>query len=916
MHFVEAPTNFYLGASVDKDTGQVIPDDIIYYDSRNLMTHGVILGMTGSGKTGLAISILEEAVIDGIPSLIIDPKGDITNMLLAFPDLSANSFKPWINPEDALRADASLEEHAEIVAEKWRTGLAEWGITNERIQEYRRAARFSIYTPGSEAGLQISILRSFAAPQIGWEGNEEMLRERISGTVTAILALIGVDAKPIEDREHVLLSNIFEYNWRNNSDLSMEQLILQVQHPPFSKLGVLDVESVFPEKNRFKLSQQLNNIIAAPNFQNWIVGEPIDIPNLLYTPEGYPRTTIFYTAHLNDSERQFILTLLLESVSSWMRSLDGTSSLRALLYMDEVYGLFPPHPYNPPTKAPILRLLKQARAFGLGVLLATQNPKDIDYKGLSNAGTWFIGKLQTDNDKDRVLEGLDSARDATSALDIHTVDSLIGRLGPRQFIMHDVHDPNTPRLMNTRWTMSYLRGPLTRQHISQLMANQRHLASKAPQQPQVKHASPSSGAQVHAPAAQSQGQGWGQGFNLDYPAPGSGAPASVPPTYSGTSDAGAGQPAGRPQVSPQTKPEKDEQPPEGFSPIPPGLPSSIYQYYLPTEYTVDQAIRNWESWTRQGAVNIEARQRLLYQPALLAQTNVLFQHKATNSSEMWTFAFVVPNLPRVPYLDWGEFATDPFDPYALDPDPYTDAFYAELPSNLSTAAGFKDLQGNLTDWIYQNAALYVYHNPVLKLYSSFGESKNDFYTTVQAVVRQKRDEEVDKVARQYDRKLETLEDRARKKAMRLDSKREEHEARKFEELLTAGESALQLLKGRSYYTLSRTSRMRRYTNTSENYLQLAEQELMEIAEDLEKTEADMERSLQAVQEKWSNVVRQIEEVRVNPYKKDINMVLFGIGWVPYWNTVINGMATVLPASSSGLSYVQDPGVGGGGAYGY
>src|SRR5574341_277010 len=485
MHFLESPTNFYLGGRVDPETGQVIPDAPIYYDSRDLVTHGVILGMTGSGKTGLGITILEEAVLDGVPCLIIDPKGDITNMLLAFPDLSAQSFLPWVNPEDALRADMSIEQYAEQISRKWSEGLAEWGVTNERIQEYRRAARFSIYTPGSEAGLRVSILQSLAAPPTGFEGNEEVLREQISSTVTAILALIGISAKPVEDREHILLSNIFEYNWRNNVDLSMEQLILQVQRPPFDKLGVLDVETIFPEKDRFKLAHQINNIIAAPNFQNWIQGEAIDIPTMLYTPEGYPRMTIFAISHLGDAERQFILTLLLEAIHTWMRTLDGSTSLRAMIYIDEVFGMFPPHPYNPPTKAPILRLLKQARAFGLGVLLATQNPKDIDYKGLSNAGTWILGKLQTENDKSRVLEGLDSARDAQSTLDVNQVGQLLGRLASRQFILHNVHDPESPILMTSRWTMSYLRGPLTRQHISQLMANQReHFA-----QPQAKHQS-------------------------------------------------------------------------------------------------------------------------------------------------------------------------------------------------------------------------------------------------------------------------------------------------------------------------------------------------------------------------------------------------------------------------------------------
>ncbi len=893
MHYVEAPNNFYLGARVDPDTHEIIEDDIVYYDARDLTTHGVILGMTGSGKTGLGITILEEAAIDGIPSLIIDPKGDITNMLLAFPDLKPEYFLPWVNPEDALREDHTIEQHATTVAQRWQEGLTRWGITNERIQDFRRSSRFSIYTPGSEAGLQLSILQSFAAPQEGWAGNEEALRERISGIVTAILALIGINAKPVEDREHVLLSNIFEYNWRNNTDLSMEQLILQVQQPPFGKLGVMDVDVVFPEKERFKLAQTLNNIIAAPNFQAWLRGEPIHIPSLLFTPEGYPRTTIVYIAHLSDAERQFIITLLLESVLSWMRTLSGSTSLRALVYIDEVFGMFPPHPFNPPTKEPILRLLKQARAFGIGMLVSTQNPKDIDYKGLSNAGTWFIGKLQTENDKDRVLEGLDSARDATSALDIGTVAMLLGRLAPREFIMHNVHEPNTPTLMRTRWTMSYLRGPLTRQQISELMVNQRQL-EQAPQQAVASHRPAAQGAIPQQPV--------GYGQQAGYAAPAAPSRPATSPTYSATtSDVGAVPPA------PAALPAVEEEAPPGFSAMPPTLPPSVYQYYLPTDYTVEQAIRNWEAWTRQPAAHVETRRRLLYRASLLAQTMVRFAHAKTGFSETYTYAFIVPTLPRVPMLDWGQYVSDPFDPHALNLEPFTTAYYADIPSALRTGSGFKDLQNNLIDWIYYNAALSMYFNPVLKMYSGVNEDRRDFVARLQAVAREQRDAEIDRVASRYDQKLAALEQQYQRKAKRLESEQDELEDRKREELLTAGESLIQLMKGRAYYTLSRTSRMRRYTTMSKDQVSTIEQDLQRIVEQFNATEQEMQQALQAVQDKWVQALQQIEETRISPLKKDINVILYGIGWVPYWDVVINGSPTVVSASSSGLAYAQTSG---------
>ncbi len=906
MRFIEAPTNFYLGARINPETKQINEDDIIYYDSRDLTTHGVILGMTGSGKSGLGITILEEAVLDGIPSLIIDPKGDITNMLLAFPDFTPDNFLPWVNPEEAVRAGHSLEEHARTEAEQWKNGLEQWGITNDRVQAYRRASRFSIYTPGSEAGLRVSILQSLAAPKGGFVGNEEFLREQIAGTVTALLALVGISAQPVESREHVLLSNIFEYNWRNNIDLTLEQIITQVQRPPFTKLGALDVDSVMGEKDRFKLAQALNNIIAAPNFQNWIQGEPINIPSFLFTPEGYPRTTIFYVAHLSESERQFIVTLLLESVLAWMRTLSGSTSLRSIIYIDEVFGMFPPT-VNPPTKQPILQLLKQARAYGIGMMVATQNPKDIDYKGLANAGTWFIGKMQTDNDRARVLEGLDSARDAASTLDVKSVGQLIGNLGPREFILHDIHKPETPILMSSRWTMSYLRGPLTRQQISQLMENQRNLqsAAAAPAMPSFLPTMPGAAAAT-AP---------GYTFPQAALQPGAGAPpppplpgtdvsappsAPAPPTYSGTPDVlSVPQPAA-------TRPPSDEAP-AGFSSVPPVLSSAVYQFYLPTENTVEQSISNWEQWTRQPAVQVETRKRLLYRPSLLAQVAVLFSHRQTSSSQSYVYAFVVPNLPRTPLINWGDYVSEPFDPHALEPNPFADAYYAEVPSTLAKGSGFKDLQANLVDYLALNVWLTVYYNPVLKQYSSLYETQNDFYARIQAICRQERDKEIDLVAGRYDSKLAQFEAKATTYQARVGQKEDELSARKQEELFSGGESVLGMFKGRSEHVLSRATRLRRYTTTAQDRKGIYEQQLDNIARQLDNTQHEMEQALQAVQDKWVNTVQQVQEVRVAPLKKDITPTLWGIGWVPYWDVVINGTSVILPASSSGLSTAQGAG---------
>ncbi len=900
MYFVEAPNNFYLGAQVNPDTGEVLEDAPVYYDARDLTTHGVILGMTGSGKSGLAISLLEEAVLDGIPSIIIDPKGDITNLLLAFSDLTPDNFLPWVNPEDAARSDHTIEEHARVVAQRWREGLEEWGISNDRVQQFRRAARFSIYTPGSESGLQVSILQSFRAPPEGWLGNEEMLRERISGIVTALLGLVGIQAQPLQDREHILLANIFEFNWRNGVDLSMEQLILQVQRPPFSKLGVFDVEALFPEKDRFKFAQKLNNIIATPSFQNWINGEPLHIPSLLFTPDGQPRTSIFYVAHLNDAERQFIVTLILQEVIAWMRSLSGSTSLRALVYIDEIFGMFPPYPRNPPTKEPILRLMKQARAFGIGVVIATQNPADLDYKGLSNAGTWLIGKMQTENDKNRVLEGLDSARDAASQLDVREVGNLLGRLRQRQFVMHNIHEPNTPILMQTRWSMAFLRGPLTREQINRLMANQRGAYPQQPPQ-QLPH---------YLTSQPRPGTEAAQDFYNAY-----GAAPTAPPQQFDYQQPAAPQPdfqqgyAAPPPPSPEPEPEPAaavEGALPGFSEVAPPIPSAVQQYYIPVEYAVEQALHNWERRIGQPAVDVQTRKRLLYRPSLLAQVQVRFNHTPSQSFETLWYAFVVPNLPRVPYIEWSDYQAEPFDPRSLEPHPFARAFYGEVPQTLSSASGFKDLQRNLDDWIQTHIFLNVFYNPTLKMYSKIGEDYRDFVVRLRAAAREGRDAEVDKVADRYEKKLAQLETKAQQTAMRLEAERDEHEARKREELLTAGESVYRLMKGNVYRTVSQMGRMRRYSSQSEDQISMKEQTLLDIADKLEATEQQMEEALRQVQDKWADALQQIDEVRINPLKKDITMILFGIGWVPYWDVMVNGAPMILPASSSGLSSAQEP----------
>jgi hypothetical protein len=459
---------FYLGKIVSPTTGSVT-EEVLTYPSKDLNTHAVCVGMTGSGKTGLGIVMLEEAALDGIPAIIIDPKGDLGNLLLAFPNLSPEEFLPWIDQEEASKKGLSAEQYAAFLSKMWKEGLSNWGEDKKRIEAYKNAVESTLYTPASRAGLPLSILNSFKAP------SQEILldtagafRDRLLSTTTSLLGLIGIKGDPIQSKEHILISTILEQAWKNNQDLDLPTLIQQIQKPPFDRVGVFSLDTFYPTKDRLTLSKAINNLIASPGFSNWMEGESLDIQALLYTKEGKPRQSIISIAHLSDPERMFFVTLFLNELLSWVRRQSGTSSLRAIFYMDEIFGFFPPIA-NPPSKTPMLSLLKQARAFGLGIILATQNPVDLDYKGLANCGTWFIGKLQTDRDKSRVLEGLQTA--SNTDLGLKEMQKMLAYCGNRIFVMRSVHE-DKPILFQTRWTLCYLRGPLTLPQIKSLTKNE------------------------------------------------------------------------------------------------------------------------------------------------------------------------------------------------------------------------------------------------------------------------------------------------------------------------------------------------------------------------------------------------------------------------------------------------------------
>jgi hypothetical protein len=695
---IEVPASFYLGREYDLAQKKTL-DKAVMYEARDLTTHGVVVGMTGSGKTGLCINLLEEAAIDGIPCIIVDLKGDLVNLLLLFEDLKAEDFQKWINPEDARLKGMPEKEYAQQTADKWRQGIADWGQTPERVKLLKDAAERRVYTPGSEAGLPLSILGTFAAPK-GKVPREE-LNQKIESTATALLGLTGISADPVQSREHILISQLLLHAWTLGKDLDLPQLINDIQVPPLAKIGAFDVDTFYPEKDRLKLAVALNNILAAPSFSTWIEGEPLDLAKLLSGGKK-PRQLIFYLAHLEDTQRMFFLTLLLEEVLSWTRRQPGTSNLRAVVYFDEVFGYLPPYPANPPTKLPLMTLIKQARAFGVGLLLATQNPVDLDYKALSNAGTWFVGKLQTERDKARLIEGLlGVAAEVGTLSDRGYLESVISALGSRVFLMHDVHR-GKPILVQSRQALSFLRGPMTREQVAELMA-----PLKVPSSPAGAAAIPVA---MLAPKCQGCQAELVPGMKF---CPQCGAPAPV---------AAAAKPpdSGLKPALPNQTPE----PPPVVSSAP-VLPSEIAQFYLPITIARPAAARG-----------------LVYQPRLYGVAEVVFVDKKKGKEYRRTYRLLTMPPQDADTVRWAtaERAGDLPALSGRDLENLVQqepgAFWAELPESLGKARKLKSLEKTLAEHLYSNARLVLLENAKLGLTSEPGEDIVAFRERCRLAVRQ------------------------------------------------------------------------------------------------------------------------------------------------------------------------------------
>jgi hypothetical protein len=827
---------FYLGRTLDPATNQPTGQSLLY-DPADLTTHGVVVGMTGSGKTGLCLALMEEAALNGLPALMIDPKGDITNALLHFPNLAPADFQPWINPGEARRAGKTVEEAAADTAQNWRDGLADWGIGPERLAVLQSAVRFAVYTPGSDAGLPVNILASFQAPTIPWAENRELLREKIAATVTAILGLVGLkDVDPLRSREHILLSNIFEHAWSRGDDLDLGELILMTQSPPFVKLGVFDVNTFIPEATRFELAMLLNNILAAPAFQSWIEGEPLNIANLLYTADGRPRHTIFYIAHLSDAERMFFVTLLLSAVESWMRAQSGTAALRALVYFDEIIGYLPPIG-NPPSKTPLLRLLKQARAFGLGLLLASQNPVDIDYKALANAGTWFIGKLQTEQDKQRLLDGLTGA---TAALDRGRYDQLISGLNKRHFLLHNVHAAQ-PVLFQTRWAMNYLAGPLTRTQIPTLNA----LAEAANSQLPISKLQ----APISTPQPPLQ--------NLE----------PSPPPHSSS-------------LSPQSSSTR------------PTVPSGIAEYFLPANLTPAEGAK---AIGRELPVGAEIT-GLFYRPVLLAQAAAHFINRKYNLDYDARYTAIVPEVDRRSLLRWEEFTADPIDPRRLERGPVANARFAPLEGALTDAKVLKSLSADFLDYTYRTLRVMVKANEALQLYAAPNVPESDFRKQAIAAAVTKRDAEATKALRTIDTRLQGLYSKLSREQRQLKEDEMELEHRKREEMGTHAENILGIFGAGRRHRMTTSLTKRRLTEQAKSDVIESQEEIEELDRQIAAVLAERQQTIDEITARWTEIANRTTELPVTPYKKDVSAELFGVAWFPYHLLRLEDKVYHLPAA--------------------
>jgi hypothetical protein len=856
---------FYLGRQVEANTRRVT-DLPLLYEANDLLTHAAIIGMTGSGKTGLGIGLLEEAAIDGVPVLAIDPKGDLGNLLLTFPALTGDAFAPWVSADDARRAGVAEAELAAREAARWKKGLEDWGQDEARIARLRAAADFGLYTPGSSAGVPISILKSFAPPSAAILNDAELVGERVSTAATSLLMLAGIDGDPMRSREHVLVATLLQDAWRQGRTLDLPMLIAAVQNPGLSKVGVLDLESFYPSSDRFQLAMRLNHLVAAPDFAVWLQGEPLDIGRLLYTTAGKPRVSVVSIAHLDDRERMFFISLLLNELVGWVRGQRGTSSLRAIVYFDEVLGFLPPVA-NPPSKPPLMVLLKQARAFGVGLVLATQNPVDLDYKALSNTGTWFLGRLQTERDKGRLLDGLEGV--AAGHLDRAEADAMLSSLEKRVFLLHNVHDER-PVLFQTRWTMSYLRGPLGREEIARL-------APRAPSE------SPVSGVPATPGATASPGAlgAASATSNAD-------RPAAPPAGFQGASTVEDPSIAGISSALPGT-PSTPGTPGTPSTPGAPGTPGTLSTAGTPStsstsstrstagtppilDPSIPQYFAHGEGST--------------YRPALLGAGRIGYSDAKLGVDEVRDVAVITPIADGAVPVDWEHAEPAPFSVRELSREAAPLPF-APLPAAAAQPKKFAQWQKDFAKWAAQSQSLELLRSDRARLTSHSDESEGDFRVRVQAALREARDAAVEKTRRKFASKLAAAEDRLRRAEAAVQREEQQASESKMQAGVSLAATIAGALLGRRAVSVSTLGRattaargMGRIGREAQD-VDRAKGNVTALREARDLLATDIERELQHVAASFDAAGEEFSRVLLKPKRGAVSVQVVALVWIPH-----------------------------------
>ncbi|WP_071704998.1 helicase HerA domain-containing protein [Murdochiella vaginalis] len=835
MKIMERLGEFYLGQQVNPETGE--KEEIPFlYASSDLTTHAMLVGMTGSGKTGLGIDLLEEAIVDGLPAIVLDPKGDMANLLLAFPSISGTQLLPWITPQAAEQAGLTPEAYAEEEAKRWQEGRTAAGMDAARVSLLSQAD-ITVYTPGSRTGEPLSVMDITQTPPEAILAEEESFTSYVSSTVAGLLALVDVDADPLTSKAHLLLSTLFSARWKAGEAMDLPSLISAIQQPGLDKIGVMPLEAFYPEKERLALAMRFNQLFASPQFAAWLEGAAPDPQRLLYTPEGKPRVAIISLAHLNDRERMFVVTLLLNQMVGWMRRQSGQTALRALLYMDEVQGYFPPVA-NPASKAPMMTLLKQARAFGLGIVLATQNPADLDYKGLSNIGTWFIGHLQTQQDRDRLLDGMDA--DGTLAQNRSELSALLSRLPKRTFYVHNIH-ARADALFSTRWTMSYLAGPVTGTQLKALTkkTNEADGTTKA--------------AEV-APAASASGMAQAPGMSpasASVPSTSANPASAIPEAANGsaTSGAAASQTAASPTAASST------------ATVPPLLPKGVAAYYHPAA----------------GAAS--------YTAYLCGSAKIFYEdEKAGIASEK--ACYYLTAIPAPPAgADWENAQREDPASFALQAEIPQGAAFQALSFDALAGDVMKNAKTSLKNFVYAKERLQVPYHRATGVYGRPGEEEA-FAIRVDGALREARDQEMQKIKDTYQKKLNTMQERIRKAELAVQREETQAEAAKQSTMVSVGSALLGGLFGRKKISSSLVTRVGSSARSlsrqraQEDDIRRAEANVEAYKEELQRLEEALAAELEQVSARFSTSRDAVEEVEIKPKKTNIQVQDLFLVWMP------------------------------------